>query len=354
MANHRPVFDGTKWDTQFYTAKDALADRPPTHYIIESLIAEASLSVFYGLPGEHKTNVVIDMVICATLGVKWMEGDSFEGFKTERNACLWIDADSGITTLHERFGAALLAHGKGAAQRAASKIHYASFLDPSFMANEDAPVAEVIRRAQAIKAAIIVFDNLGTISGGVDENSPLMIPVMSRLRTIAERSRAAVIIIHHIPKPRKDESRKSPRGHGSIEAAVDSAFYVSASDNLVNIKHTKSRHARVSPIGGLYRFEHKPNTKDLRVASFSGVESELPKDYIMARKCILDHFQTVPEAIQSVLVEKLSKCKIGKNKALAMLDTFVRCNMLMLKSGNLPHNVRVYRLGNAKAKLVLP
>lgn len=354
MANkpQLPVFDGSKWDTQFFTTKDALIDRPPTKYFVEPLFAESSLTVVYGLPGEHKTNVVIDAVVCAALGKKWLESDTFEGFKTEKTPILWIDADSGIKTLHERFGASLLAHGKSHLHRLGAKIQYCSFLDPSFMASDDAPMLEIIRRAIALKAGIIVFDNLGTVSGGVDENSSLMIPIMSRFRTIAERTGGAVIVIHHIPKPKNEESRKSPRGHGSIEASLDAAFNVSASDNLIKIVHTKSRHARVSTINALYKFEHKPKTKDLKSAIIVGLESEMPREYVNAREAVIEFFKHNKEANQQTLISEIGKKKVGRNKSIAIIEVFCRCNLLSLKAGQ-AHNQKVYKLNDAKAKIVV-
>ena len=135
------MFDGARWDDQFFTAKDALAPRAPTCNLIEGLVPIPSLSIFYGLPASYKTNLVIDGMTCVSLGEIWLKGDDFRGFGTLRKPILWIDADSGIDILHERFAASLRTHGKTQGQQIAAPIRYASFLDPAFCVTDDASVA---------------------------------------------------------------------------------------------------------------------------------------------------------------------------------------------------------------------
>lgn len=348
----KSLFDGSKWDSQFFTAKDALTPRPPTCYLIDGLIPIPSLSIFYGLPASYKTNLVIDGLVCVSLGATWLAGEDFRGFGTLKKPILWIDADSGIDILHERFAASLRSHGKTQSQQVAAPIHYASFLDPAFCVTDDASVTELIRRAKLLDSGAIVFDNLGTISGGVDENSPLMIPLMSRLRQIASRARVAVILIHHIVKHEQKNHRSTPRGHGSIEAALDFAFHVSADDNLVTIENTKSRRARQPTFSALFEYEHKPNTQDLLKMNFLGMKPELPAEYVTARRALLTFFEKNNQANQGELVSVIKSKKIGDNKARAILHTLTRSNFLALKSGQ-ARNQNIYKLGNKDAEIIL-
>lgn len=354
MPPPKMVFDGTKWDAQFHTAADALKPRPPTKYVINPILPEASLSIFYGLPGRHKTNIVMDAAVCVALNQMWLKGDSFEGFNIVSAPIMWIDADSGIDLLYERFAALLMSHGKNPVHRCNAKLHYASFLDPAFVVSDDAAINEVIRRTTLAKAKMLVFDNLGTISGGVDENSPLMIPVMNRLRFIAEKTRAAVVIIHHITKnghgEKGKEQRKSPRGHGSIEAAVDGAYWIDAEDDVVTIRQTKARRSPVGIFSAMYEYSHKPDTRDLQTMTFKGIEPQLPSDMVRARQTLSEYFRTRKEGNQSNLVKVLMENKIGETKARSILHTFERCNYLLVKSGQ-AHNQRVYLLGNPKATI---
>ena len=225
MANGN-IFDGTKWNEQFHTEKNALADRPPKEYLAYPVFPLPSLCLVYGISGSHKTNLIVDLAACVRYGKFWLVGENgsnFVGFKTIQTSVMWIDVDSGIETLDERLGAALRAHGKPDHK---NFLHYISFPDPIFAATNAAAKNEVIRRALEWKCRLIVFDNLGTVSGGMDEYTNQMVEVMSGLRFIAQKSNACVIAIHHDTK--QERGRKTPRGHSSIEAALDLALWITS------------------------------------------------------------------------------------------------------------------------------
>lgn len=347
----KAVFDGSKWDNQFHTTKDALEERPPTEYVIEDVLPRASFNIFYGAPGSYKTNLVMDMCICSTFGSKWLQGDGFNGFASRKSCILWIDADCGIGLLHERFGAVLRGHGKNKIHQLSAQLNYSSFLDPPFAANDDAAVSEVIKRAKLLEASIIVFDNLGNISGGMDENSSQMIAVVARLRFIAEKTQAAVIAIHHVAK-NSDVERKSSRGHGSIDASADNAFYIQAEDNIVTIKQTKARRHRLPEFGALFEYEQKGQSKDLKMMKFTGVEPALPPYYTKAQQIISTYFKKNKTANQITLIKLLGDNKISLHRARTVIHTFTRCNLLRIKSG-LAHNQMLYEIGDANAKVSL-
>jgi hypothetical protein len=345
------VFDGTKWNTQFYDANDALKERPPTEYIIQDILPAASLSIFYGAPGSGKTNIVMDLCACCALGKRWLTSDTFDGFETKRVPVLWVDVDCGANLLHERWGAVLRGHGKNEIQRRAVKLQYASFLDPAFVANNDASVNEIIARANKIGARIIVFDNLGNISGGMDENTSQMIQVVAHLRYIAERTNSAVVVIHHVAK-NSDTPRRSSRGHGSIDASADNAFYVESDDETLLIQQTKARRHKLPLFGAIFDYTHRDKTSDLYSFYFSGVEPELPKHIDSARRVLLEYLQKHKRANQSALVEILMKNKLSKHKALGILLLFTKCNLLKVLSGQ-AHNQKLYEIGNREARISL-
>lgn len=308
--------------------------------------------MFYGLPGSGKTNLMIDGFVCASLGTCWLAGDDFDGFQTKRSPVLWIDADSGEDILHERFKASLRSHGKNVLQRDSAVLHYCSFLDPPFCTGSEGAVNEIIRRALDWKVGLIGFDNLGTVSGAADENSSQMEEVMNRLRFIAVKTRSAVVVIHHTTKQAGNADSKiriTPRGHSSIEAAIDNAFWVDMKDGLVTIRQTKCRRAPIPAFGALFEFTHRNGTHDLEIMQFIGIEPELPKDYLKAKQVIIDYMRVNGCGNQSQLIALLAKCTIGKDRAIVILRALMLCNFLKVKSG--PHNAHVYMIGDAKAKI---
>ena len=189
------------WRSQIQTAKDALQDRPPMDYIVKNVIPLPSLNMLYGASGTLKTNLILDMAICVALGRNWLtELNGKGGYETKKNSVVWVDADSGLRTLHIRIGAMLKAY-KGTEK---TPIYYASFLTPAFEASRDPKyVLEMIDLINDYKAKMVVFDNLGTFSGGKDEITSQMIQVMSNFRLMSERTGSAVSPFYYPPTTQK-------------------------------------------------------------------------------------------------------------------------------------------------------
>ncbi|MEJ5225038.1 MAG: AAA family ATPase, partial [Anaerolineales bacterium] len=127
---------------------------------------------------------------------------------------------------------------------------------------------------QAVGTKFIVIDNLMTISGGKDENSPEIAPAMNGLRALAERTGAAVVVIHHARKQNgiRGGLGDDLRGHSSIRGAIDLALLVEREEGAdsVTVKSTKTRDVDVEPFGALFTYTHKPGTYDLETAAFFG------------------------------------------------------------------------------------
>jgi hypothetical protein len=339
-------FDGSKWDTQFFTEKDALKERPPREYLIHPILPMPSLCLVYGISGSHKTNLVIDAAVCCRLGKRWLEGDTasqFKGFETKQTSVLWVDVDSGDETLHERFGASIRAHNKNR-DCPDCKIHYISFPDPAFTAIDDAAKNEVIRRALLWKCRLIVFDNLGTISGGMDENTAQMVQVMAGLRFIAYKSKACVIGIHHDSKY-DNGNRKTPRGHTSIESSLDLALWIQNTDDVVTATRTKTRGARFDPFMAHWEFSHKPGTVDLSTAQFVGDGFQIDPISEKSKQAICTYLKKNKQANQSVLINLGQSVKppISQQRMRAEIRKLELDNTLQVK----PHqekNQKIYIL----------
>ena len=117
---------------------------------------------------------------------------------------------------------------------------------PSLIASDvDVMKAMIHYVRDDIKAGLVNCDNLGLITGDVEENSAQMAQVMGFLRILTEVTGAAVILIHHQRKGGAGSSRPGDalRGHSSIEASLDLALHVArepGSQEIV-IQSTKTR-----------------------------------------------------------------------------------------------------------------
>jgi len=329
------------WRGQLHNAEDALQDRPPMDYVVKNVIPLPSLNMFYGTSGTLKTNLILDMAVCVALGRKWLtDTNNKSGYETKKNPVLWVDADSGIRALDIRIGAMLRAY-KGNSK---TPIIYTSFLSPAFEAGRDPKaIIEMIELIKDYKSHMIVFDNLGTFSGGKDEITSQMIQVMSNFRLISEKTSSAVILIHHEPK--NESGRRTPRGHTSIEAALDYGFGISRESDVIQIESTKARHWNVDPFAAMWTYEHKSGTPDLREARFFGVEPEVPEKIFRARTAVLDHLKKEGRINQSELIEYGAglKPKVSKTLIISELTWLItRGKVLALPAR--AHNEKKYEL----------
>jgi hypothetical protein len=279
-------------DWELFTLCDAFKPRAPVKYLVDDLIAEATLNIPFGIPGCFKTFLLGDMALCVAAGIDWL-GPLPSGGAPARSVnqapVLWIDADNGARRMHERFEA--LGRARNIDPEAVP-LYYVSLPTPPFRADCAVSVGGLIELCQTKEIGLVVLDNLGTISGGAVENDPSMASVMANLRRVAETTGAAVNVIHHQRKTSGQNVRagETLRGHTSIEAALDLALLITREedDAAVTIRSTKSRGADVEPFGALFTYEHAPNTSELSAARFYSREVLDNRKPARARRAIVE------------------------------------------------------------------
>lgn len=262
------------WDQQILPFPEIMQPLPDRQYLVKGLLTLPSLSIFYGHPGSLKTMVLLDMALCVAAGLPWLgglPGKVISPFQTMPSPILWIDQDSGEDEVRRRIQA--ITQGLGIPPQQPIHFHLASFLNPAFHADDQKAVNRMIAKAKKHQAKLIVIDCLNAISGSADENSPEMANVMHGLRQLAEKTGAAVIVIHHCPL---GEVRL--RGHSSINGALDLALAItreSPESQDVTFKSTKSRKHQVKPFWAFFAYEQAGD--DLASARFFGTGKPAPK-----------------------------------------------------------------------------
>jgi RecA-family ATPase len=311
-----------KWSTQIYTAKDALKDRPPRQYLVKPFFLLPSINIIYGSPGSLKTNFVIDLAVCVSLGRKWLMGRpdlKFGGYETMQGAVMWVDKDSGEDDLHERFGATIRGH-KGHEKL---PIHYMSFPEPTFTAMKEESVNAIIEYARKFKVKLIAFDNLGTTSGAKSLKEDESIEVMQRFRLISRKVNATVIIIHHDTKIMTNR-RESSSGHTGIGGAVNQEIHLTRDHDEVNLKSTKTRNKGFEPFNAYWSYHHRTGTIDLEQCKFFGLAEEEDADYIRVKDVVFDYLSSNgASANQSMLFSAGKKNSIGRPTMKAMIDRMI-------------------------------
>jgi len=266
--------DLPSWEIR--TLENAYKERPPTEYVVDRYFALGTLSIVYGAPAVMKSMLMADLCACVVSGRDWMPGlfDNGSGVPVKKSPIFWLDMDNGTRRTDERFEAL----AKTRSLKESDPLYYLSMPNPPFALDDVDSLLMLIDTIRAVQARFVVVDNLGLSTGAVEENSAAMAHIMGYLRILTERTDAAVVVIHHQRKGGAGQSRAGDalRGHSSIEASLDLALHVVREpDSMqVSISSTKTRGVDVPPIKGDFNFEHKPGTRDLDRAWFSGIKQE--------------------------------------------------------------------------------
>ena len=328
-----------------YFIADALQERPPIEYIAAGLFPLSSLNIVYGAPGCLKSFLLADLAISAAMGELWLPPAPWQpgstGFQTRQAPVMWIDFDNGVTLTHERIGA--LARARSTPGDA--PFYYYTMPTPWLDANNPDSVGMLALRAKNHAVKMIVIDNLGTVSGGVDENSGAMITVMGNLRRLAEDTGAAVIVIHHQRKANGFTGRAgdSLRGHSSIEAAIDLALHVEREQDsdTVTIKSTKTRGVDVLPFSAVLTYTHRIGSDDMETARFYGIATADTSSNRALEAAILDALdgKSLNQAALASAV-KAGMPDIGLNRIRDYINRMEKNKILSSQAG--AKNAKVY------------
>jgi hypothetical protein len=332
---------GPKWKIQ--TVADAYKDRRPTRYLIDGILPTPSVNVWYGAPGSRKSLLLADMAVTVVAGARWLPGGN-EEYVTIASRVLWIDTDNGNDVSQERFAA--FAKAKGLT--AESPLFYISMPDPWLFAADINSQMDLRATIARLNVNLIIIDNLGNITGDIDENSAQMVRVMSPFRQIADDLNVAFILVHHQRKGGANGGRSGDalRGHSVIEASLDFAVLVTTEDgsDITSIKCTKARRFRFDDIRCQFNYDHQPGTKDLDLAWWTVPVPKRGDNPV--RDAILDTLRANGEMTQTRLIDSVYDFlshKYSKPKIRSWLDEMTELTKeVEVEKG--PNNARVLSL----------
>lgn len=221
-------------------AGEALEPQPPVDWLIEDVIAAGTVTVVVGEPGAKKTWLLLDAAVCVAQGEPWLDRP------TRQATVLLIDEETGRPRLNRRLGAVMRAHSAGKDLPLAYVSMYGlSLLEPDAADN-------LVQLIQAAGAGFVVIDALADVMLGGDENTARDVQrVFYNLRHAAERTGAAMVVVHHRGKT------GTYRGSSAIQGAVDLMLLVESKPTSPNIDIAtlKSRDSEPFNLYAVARFE---------------------------------------------------------------------------------------------------
>jgi len=331
-----------KWEDPWgepFSSVDAFKPRPPVEYLVSGLIKRPSLNLLFGPPSAMKTLLTLDLCIAVAAGVDWLPpSPNSEGgfpFLTNSTPTMYVDFDNGKNDLHEKIEA--LIRGRNLEPKNLS-FYYYSFPESGFVASNKAHIGDLMLRIQRHGIGMLWIDNLGIVKGAANENADEMIPVMNNFRTIAEKSRAVVGLIHHQNKSQGFNRRtgESIRGHSSIEAALNLALLVDREEfsDKITIKPAKVRGSMISPFAASFAYEHILGTSDLESAIFFGspVNNKMDEILIDAEiKAVLKDGPLNKTTLTKTVKERMPEK--GINRIRHRIERMTTANVLVMGKG---------------------
>jgi hypothetical protein len=285
--------EGRDW----FTIADAYGVDDDIKYIVDEVILEDSLSIFFGAPGSLKSMFLMNMALCVATGLPFLQArpgdESVKPFTTAKSRVLWLDMDMGEKRLKRRVKA--LARGLGIPAEFPD-FKAISFPDPPFAANNQKSIDWLGNEALKFGAKLLVVDNLLAVAGGVDENSSQMHPVMLGLRYIVEGAGASIVTVHHPTKQDEDIFR----GHSSINQNLDLLVSVKRNMDALTLTSSKDRDYPMPPLGAIWEYEVVD--KALRWGRFYGTRAF--QNPVMQE--ILKFVEMHPGLAQSTILNELS------------------------------------------------
>lgn len=323
------------------TLADAYEADDPTQFVIDGLFELPSLNVVYGAPSTFKTVLLTEAAICVAAGLPWLEPLPGELANTTRETSLvptlWLDFDNGAKRMDKRVAAIGRARDLDAETLPFS---YVCLPTPWLDASDNSTMQALARYIQRGSYGLVVVDNLGTVSGGADENSAAeMAPIFSNFRQVVERTGAALVIIHHRRKAQAGRAGDALRGSTSIEAALDLALQVTREpgSDLATLQSTKVRGADVYPFGALWTYDHKPDTTDLLRARFYGMPVDDTTSDHAIRETVLEIVEAQPGITRGDLVSTTGEgLGVGRNRIRRNIKQLVNEGKLVTQTGS--HN----------------
>lgn len=201
-------------------ALDSKIDEPP--WLLSGWLAKRDYVLFVGDSGTGKSWLLVDLAWSLLQGVPWLD-DMRGGAELKPQRVMYVDEEQNELLTKYRMRRWVAGNAEDSEALRALPLNY--LVENSI--NLDTP--ETFRRLSAevdrFRPDWIFFDSLVRVhKRNENDNSAMSSFFTERVRPLASRVGAGVIVLHHISKPSKDrglEIEGRARGAGDIKGQVD-------------------------------------------------------------------------------------------------------------------------------------
>lgn len=249
---------------------DALVPKPKVGYLVDKVLQQGSVSIWYGYPGSLKSLLVMDMAMAVALGVPWLPdmppNPTVLGRKCVQSPIVWIDIDNGEDVVEERMRAIGSVYGADAG----APFYYMPY--PSIKAVNERAMTDLTAfiASTGLVKPFVIIDTLLRAARVKDENSSEMDTVMYNLRKMSEVLDATMALISHSNKVNAGRAGNALRGHSSIEGGVDYVFRVKRDghSDTIEIENEKARRKPIEAFSARWTYTVDPVSDELETARF--------------------------------------------------------------------------------------
>ena len=220
---------------------------PDQLWCIDGLVRLHSVTVWHGLPGSLKTQLLLDAAGCIAAGAEWLPGlpgkDGYGyTFPTNQTKVLWLNFDMANEDIHERVAAIKRTHDLQPGQFEVVSQPPEDWLDLS----KTHMVKSMASWVKSQGYGLVVIDNLSATKGKSQLIDESMTDVFANVRHLSVIGQCNVWLIHHETKA-NDGKTAAQRMHGSvfIAAGIDAAFSITRTGDYVTIEASKQRNHMV-------------------------------------------------------------------------------------------------------------
>lgn len=254
-------------------AEDQVA---PQRYLLDPLLPLDVPTMLYGKPGSTKSFMALLCLVLVQL--PYPENAFGWNVPAKCTNVLYLDNETSNTVVHRRLQELL----RGMGLPAALHIQYKHLAGP--LAAELEGVQKCIMEHDI---GLVILDSAGKACGGDINAAQSVNDFFVALNQLGKTT----LVIHHQPKPTRENPNKSPYGSAYFEANVRSLWHIErgegAEDNfMVCLKHMKANDSALHrPLGLKVQFSEGPAGKAVRFQPADLVDTEFAGDLPLWERC---------------------------------------------------------------------